>query len=89
MRLADVDTVTMPAHWASALINGDASGMTDREERLMDRYVERVLYEHGWQVVDVIGEPYFTWRYRLHGGDAEGGEVVDYHVHRYEEEDEG
>ena len=32
-------TRTLPAHWASYLINGDASGLTDDEELIIDAYM--------------------------------------------------
>lgn len=30
----------MPAHWASALINADRTGLTDEEEAELDAYLE-------------------------------------------------
>jgi hypothetical protein len=42
-------TFTAPAHWASALINGDRSGMTDEDERELDEYLE-ANPEHGLPV---------------------------------------
>jgi hypothetical protein len=33
-----IHTYTMPAYWASYLINGDASGMTDEEIRQCDEH---------------------------------------------------
>lgn len=38
----------LPAHWASALINGDTSGMTDDEEREMDQWLDSA--SPGWCV---------------------------------------
>jgi hypothetical protein len=51
------------AYWASYLINGDASGMTDEEIALAETWLERV----GGDVVD-CGEPFFSWSYGLHTG---------------------
>jgi hypothetical protein len=70
----ETETITLPAYWAAYLINGDASYLTDREERLIDCRM-RPYEEAGWHVSGVSDdEPRFTWRYRLHGGDAEGGD---------------
>jgi hypothetical protein len=84
----EVMTVTLPAYWASALINGDASGMDDEEEVLMNAACE-ALTADGWYIVDVARddegeacEPWFSWSYRLYGGDASGGDVLDYIAHR-------
>jgi hypothetical protein len=64
------------AYWASYLINGDASGMSDEERRLADAWLARV----GGEVVD-CGEPFFTWSYGLHtGADCAGGDVVEYTI---------
>lgn len=80
-----VDTVTGPSHWASALINGDHSGMDSKEMSAMKAWNEK----HGGSVVSIADgedgnpqEPRFTRHYSLHGGTAEGGDVVDYVVHR-------
>lgn len=32
-------TFTAPAHWASALINGDRSGLSDEDERELDDHL--------------------------------------------------
>jgi hypothetical protein len=84
--MTTVRTLTGPAYWASALINGDESGMEDAEVKLMNAWLAREL-EPGEQVVDVARdedgegkEARFTWSYRLYGGDTEGGDVVDYVV---------
>lgn len=69
-----IDIVTAPAHWACYLINGDCSDMSDAE---MDAADARFL---GVDVVDVCDEPYFSWNFRIFGGDAEGGDVADYTV---------
>jgi len=82
----EVDVITGPAVWASALTNGDLSGLDDAEEAALDAWVSGL---GGWYVVDVVrdedgvgDEPRFTWSYDLYGGTAKGGDVIDYVVHR-------
>lgn len=93
----EVDTITAPAFWASALVNGDLSSFdsgtreeSERETAAYNAFVNR-LAKDGWSVVDVARdeetgeaqEPRFTWSYALYGGTARGGDVVDYVVHRH------
>lgn len=71
-----------PAFLASALINGDTSGL-DADGLAT---LERVREQFGdLEVVDVArdenGEPespWFTWSYRVYGGECDGGECFDY-----------
>ena len=97
MRL-EVGTVTGPAYWASALINGDDSSFdimdeddARREREALHAWVDD-LTRDGWYVVDVARdedggpeEPSFSWLYGLYGGTASGGDVLDYVVHRHTE----
>lgn len=83
-----VSETTAPAAWASALINDDRSGLSDAEERALDAWLAQ---QGDWYVVDVkrdaSGEPEgsrFTWSFRLYGGEASGGDVIDYVIHRVE-----
>ena len=80
----EVDEITAPACWASALVNRDRSGLTDNEERELNAALER-WQAKGWRVVDVKRnedgegeEPRFTWYYDMYGGTARGGDVIDY-----------
>ena len=80
-----VETVTLPEAWASALINGDISGLDDREIDALDSW-DRA--NPGVHIVDVArdadgegAEPRFTWSYDLYGGSARGGSVLDYVAH--------
>ena len=34
-----LETISLPAHWASALINGDYSGRTDEEQKAIDAFI--------------------------------------------------
>ena len=67
-----------PAHWASYLINGDASGLEEGELAKVEAWLERegIL---GIQDVDSDSER-FTWHYRMYAPECgyDGGTVVDY-----------
>lgn len=75
--------VTGSAAWASYLINGDASGIDDREKALADAWLERNAVA---SVIDTErdedgdgAEPYFSWSYGFHtGDDCSGGNLLDY-----------
>lgn len=78
----ETHTITFPAHWASAVVNGDESGLDDAEIARMNAWLEDEL-AGGWYVVSTTeDEPRFTWSYDLYGGNADGGMVLDYVVHR-------
>jgi hypothetical protein len=84
MTTIETDTVTLPSYWASAIINGDYSGMTDDEEARCQHELDK-LADEGWDVVDCTEESTrFTWSYRLYDtlADCSGGEVMDYTVIR-------
>ena len=53
-----LETVILPAHWASALINSDCTGLEDEEEAELDAWVAD--NPHLGQALDV-GEPYLGW----------------------------
>lgn len=79
-----VTTITGPAHLASALINGDISGLD--HETGMDELEHFLKYAEGHDIVGTEGEEYFTWSYDLHGGlNARGGTVIDYVAYVEEE----
>lgn len=87
------DTITLPAYWATALVNGDYSGMTDEAEAARCRAVIAHWADKGWCLYDVArdddGEAHearFTWSYRLYdpGADCSGGEVLDYVMIEFE-----
>lgn len=76
------DTINLLSYWASALINGDYSGL-EADEAARCRKAESDLQAEGWSIVDV-GEPRFTWSYALYDADAgcAGGEVAEYTILR-------
>jgi hypothetical protein len=83
-------TVTLPEHWASALINDDTSGL-DLRERLLCSLAQADLARDGLHIVGLATDPgtgeaneaRFSWHYRMfsrdHSADApSGGMVLDY-----------
>lgn len=78
----NIQTITAPEHWASYLINGDASGLDDGEQAIIDRWIKR---ENVRAVHGVSEQSRFTWSYRLYSpeSDAEGGSVADYECDLY------
>lgn len=79
----ETDTVTLPACWASALINSDYSGIPECEVDRASAAVHRLAYE-GWQIADCEEDSRFTWSYRLYDplADCDGGNVLDYTIIR-------
>jgi hypothetical protein len=82
----EVSEVTGPAFMASALVNGDTSGLNADDLAAYNAFVEGL---RDWRVVDVARDkegngidPRFTWLFRMYGGNAEGGDVIGYVVHR-------
>lgn len=76
----EATTSAAPSYWACYFINGDCSHMTDAEIAIADAWQHR---QEPWYVVSIVEDSErFTWHYRLHGGDAEGGDVCDYVLHK-------
>lgn len=64
-------TYTLPAYWASYLINGDHSGLSDEDKAECDAFMEK---EGNPNIVD-CGEQYFSW----HNEATDlGGDVREY-----------
>ena len=78
------DTTTLPAYWASALINGDYSGLEDEAEAARCAAKVEELADDGWSIVSCEDEARFTWSYNLYdtGADCSGGDVLDYTIIR-------
>ena len=83
-----VTTITGPAYWSSALVNGDYSSLDESETRACKEWCAKL---NGWYVVDVerdsegeAVESRFTWHNELYGGTARGGDVIDYVAHKAE-----
>ena len=78
------DTLTLPASWASYLINGDESGMSDAAEVARMKAAEGDLENAGWRFASCDDEPRFTHRYRLYdpGAECTAGDVLEYMILR-------
>lgn len=77
MAQIETDVIAGAAYWASYLINGDASGITNEERDLADAWVER----NGIRDVLDVGEQYFSSSYGFHTGSKySGGDLADYTV---------
>ena len=80
------DEITAPSHWASYLINGDASGYDDAEIKAADEYFA------GWHVVDVSADvlvvlfstddEWFSGSADLFGSTAKGDTLATYTVQK-------
>lgn len=71
-----IETVKLPAFLASALVNGDASGLDEDDDKWL---AEALAYLGDGNVVDV-GEPYFSWTCELPGWGRCGADMADYIV---------
>ena len=70
------DEIIAPSHWASYLINGDASGHDDAEIEAADAYFADL------HVVDVSDEEWFSWSADLYGGTSKGDTLATYTVQK-------
>jgi len=77
----EVETVVLPAFLASALINGDTSGLEDDDMKHLEAAHE---YLKGFVVCDV-GESFFSWSCDLPGFNlgADMAEYVLVHIEDY------
>lgn len=78
--MAIADEVTLPSYWASALVNGDFSGLTVEESIRCRAAIER-LAKDGWTIAaDVEDSERFTRHYDLYDplADCSAGNVCDY-----------
>lgn len=70
-RTLTVHTHTLPAYWASYLINGDSSGITPEDKALADAY----LLANALPYPVSCGESEFSWR---NDATTLGGDVCEY-----------
>ena len=73
----ELEYYELPAYWASALINGDESGLTEEDEKPFDNFVHYMIAVHGqcW-CVDVEEESYFSWSHDASRFGALAGDVA-------------
>ena len=71
------ETFIAPAHWASALINGDYSGIDDPQECKIIRRCEAQL---SGRISDALGEPEFMSPHRTDTPDQLAGDYLIYVV---------
>lgn len=74
------ETYTLPAYWASYLVNGDGSGLEDEEITEIDAWCERERHRIGAEFdtfvcVDCSEESEFSWH---NDATTMGGDVLDY-----------
>lgn len=68
----ETETHTLPAYWASYLINGDDSALTESEVKRIDRYCK--LHSLG-SCLGVDNEDEFSWH---NDANELGGAVAEY-----------
>lgn len=82
-----VGTVTLPAYWASALVNGDFTSLSGEETRRCNAETAKLAAE-GISIVSTAdnAEPRFTRSYDLYdpGANCSSGDVLDYVTHQAE-----
>lgn len=79
--MVTTETELMPAHWANYLINGDPSGMEDNDITRCDEHIDKIIgFRDASVTVEDDAEPFFSWSFDLHGGNAKGGELLEYTI---------
>lgn len=71
------ETYILPAYWASALVNGDYSGLEDPDTKQLNDWLEQTK---PGSCVGCSEEQYFSWH-----NDATrlGGDVLEFYFHKY------
>ena len=77
--LDDVAEVRLPIYWASYLVNGDASGLEDGEEKQIQETLEYLNIDK-WICVDVKDDISFEYPFLP---DLLGGDYCTYVFHNY------
>jgi hypothetical protein len=83
----EVDEITLPAAWASALVNGDFSGLElsyPDEAKRCQLVIDALACRNESIVSTVDDSQRFTWHYDLYdkGAGVSSGTVMDYVIHR-------
>ena len=79
--ITEVLIMPFPATWAMALVNDEPADLDDDAWGKCRILIEQLRHD-GYVVVAVADNawPRFTDQFRLHGGDADSGEILDYVV---------
>ena len=84
----EIETVTLPEHWASGIVNDDWSSFDDEKEvQAIQEYLHDHIEVDGWHLeCPDEQEARFTWSYSLYDGGlsgASGGSVIEYTIMRW------
>lgn len=71
--MLNIITYTLPAYWATYLINGDDSGISDEDKQQCDSFLSR---ERLTMPVSCSDESWFSWH--NDSGNNLGGDVMEY-----------
>ena len=74
--MTEITRYTLPAYWASYLINNDTTSLEDGEQETIDAFLER----EGIAFVHDCGEPSFA---HCNAATSLGGDVCEYIVSVY------
>ena len=77
----ETDTIEAPSFWASYLINGDSSGMEDREIDDADALQDELSRE-GWYITCPEGEAFFGSYFFPSEGRELGCDLLEYPIYR-------
>ena len=72
------ETFELPIYWASYLVNGDDSGLEDREIAEIDSFLDSIP---GWYCVGVGEGSYFSYS---NDASSLGGDVAEFIFHKSE-----
>ena len=60
-RQMQIETFQLPDFWASALINGDTSGLSDEDEQALENFTNSMIKDYGsCLAIDCTYEPHFS-----------------------------
>ena len=77
----ETDTIEAPSFWACYLINGDSSGMEDREIDDANAFESKLL-EKGWNIACPDGEAFFGSYFFPSEGRELGCHSLEYPIYR-------
>jgi hypothetical protein len=57
----ELEKYELPIHWASALVNGDESGLSEEDQKALDKFTRYMLKVYGQCFcIDVEDDVYFS-----------------------------